>query len=96
MLAENRVREIVKVRLALFAPVLLCVLTGCTPSDNVFTFAMDTRHRLAGAGETETFEALLSWWQKDTSRLLVHRRMILDQPAKLMLWSIEMSVYGNC
>jgi hypothetical protein len=28
---------------------------------------MDTRHRLAEAGETETFEALLSRWQADTN-----------------------------
>jgi hypothetical protein len=73
VLAENRLCEVVKIRFALFAPVLLCVLTSRTALDNVFTLAMDTRHRLAEAGETETFEALLSWWEKDTSGLLIHR-----------------------
>jgi len=60
MLAEYRVREVVKVRFALFAPVLLCVFTRGTALDNFFTLVMNTRHRLAEAGETETFEAFLS------------------------------------
>jgi len=60
MLAENRVREVVKIRLALFAPVLLCIFAGGAALDNVFTLAMDARHRLAEASETETLEASLS------------------------------------
>jgi hypothetical protein len=59
MLTENRVREVVELRLALFAPVLLCVFAGSAALDNVLTLAMDTRHCLAEAGETETFEAPL-------------------------------------
>jgi len=60
MLAEYRVREVVKVRFALIAPALLCVFAGGVALDNVPTLAMDTRHRLAEAGETETLKTFLS------------------------------------
>ena len=54
MLAEERVREVVEVGFAGFASVLLSVLTGRSSVDNRVTLAVDTRHRLAEPGETET------------------------------------------
>ena len=78
MLAEDRVCEVVEVRLTLFAPVLLGVFSGCSTLDNVVTLAMDTRHRLAEAGETETFEAPFTWWKEHLRRLLVHLGRYLE------------------
>jgi hypothetical protein len=67
MLAEERVREVVEVGFAGFTPVLLSVLTGRSSVDNRVTLAVDTRHRLAEPGETETLEASLTRWKEDLS-----------------------------
>jgi hypothetical protein len=47
---------IVEVRLAGFAPVLLSVFARGSSLDDLVASAVDTRHRLAEAGETETFK----------------------------------------
>jgi hypothetical protein len=60
MLAEDRVREVVEVGLAAFAPVLLSVLAGGSSLDDLVTFAMDAGYRLAEAGETETLKPSLT------------------------------------
>jgi len=60
MLAEDRVSEVVKVRLAGFAPVLLSVFARGSSLDDLVASAVDTRHRLAKAGETETFKTPLT------------------------------------
>jgi hypothetical protein len=73
MLAENRVCEIVKVRLAVLTPVLLSVFACGSSLDNLVTSAVKTRHRLAETGETEAFKTSLTWWNEDLSRLFVHR-----------------------
>jgi hypothetical protein len=65
MLTEDRLGKVVKVRLAVLAPVLLSVFVGRPPLDNVVTLAMDTRHRLAEPGETETLKASLTRWEED-------------------------------
>jgi hypothetical protein len=57
MLTKDRVREVVKVRLAVLAPVLLSIFTGRSSLDNVLTLTVDTRHHLTEPGETETVEA---------------------------------------
>ena len=67
MLTEDRVREVVEVRLAVLAPVLLSVLAGGSSLDDLVTLAMDACHRLAEAGETETAEASLTRWKKHLS-----------------------------
>ena len=67
ILAEERVREVVEVGLALFALILLGVFTGRTPLDNGVTLAVDARLRLAKPGETETLEASLTQWKEDLS-----------------------------
>lgn len=60
MLAENRVREVVEVRPAVLAPVLLSVFSGRSPVDDILSSTM------------ETFESSLTWWNEDLSRLFVH------------------------
>jgi hypothetical protein len=50
-----------------FTPVLLSVLAGRSSVDNRVTLAVDTRHRLAEPGETETLEASLTRWKEDLS-----------------------------
>ena len=60
MLAEHRLCEVVEVGFAGFAPVLLSVLAGRSSVDNRVTLAVNTRHRLAEPGETETLEASLT------------------------------------
>ena len=67
MLPENRLREVAEVGLAVLAAVLLGVLIGRSAFDDVVISAMDTRHRLAEAGETETLEASLTRWEEDLS-----------------------------
>lgn len=67
MLAKDRLCEVVKVGFAVLAPVLLSVLTGHSSLDNVVALAMDTRHRPAEPGETETFKTSLSRWKEDLS-----------------------------
>jgi hypothetical protein len=67
MLAEDRVREVVEVGLAVLAPVLLGVLVSRSPFDDGVIFAMDTRHHLAEAGETEPLEASFTRWKEDLS-----------------------------
>ena len=47
MLSENRVCEVVKVRLAVFAPVLLSVFASGSSLDYLIALAVDTGHRLA-------------------------------------------------
>jgi hypothetical protein len=49
------------------APVLLGVLVGRSAFNHGVISAMDTRHRLAEAGETETLEASLTRWKEDLS-----------------------------
>ena len=56
MVAEHRVGEIVKVRFTGFAPVLLSVFACGSSLDDLVASAVDARHRLAEAGETETFK----------------------------------------
>ena len=60
MLPENRVCGVVEVRLAVFAPVLLGVFASGSSLDNLIALAVDTRHRLAEAGETEPFKTSFS------------------------------------
>jgi hypothetical protein len=67
MLAEERVREVGEVGLAGLAPVLLSVLAGGSSLDDLITLAMDARHRLAEAGETETVEASFARRKEDPS-----------------------------
>jgi hypothetical protein len=67
MLAEDRGREVVEVRLALLVPVLLGVFAGRSSLNDVLTLAMDTRLRLAEPGETETFEASFTRRKEDPS-----------------------------
>jgi len=64
MLAEDRLCEVVEAGFAGLAPVLLSVLTGRCSVDNRVTLAVNTRHRLAETGETETLEASLTRWKK--------------------------------
>jgi len=64
MLAENRVRKVVEVGFAVLTPVLLGVLAGGSSLDDFITTAVDTRHRLAETGETETLKTTLTWWEK--------------------------------
>jgi len=64
VLAENRVCKVVEVGFAVLTPVLLGVLAGGSTLHNLITTAVDARHRLAEPGETETFEAALTWWKK--------------------------------
>ncbi|PSO45088.1 MAG: hypothetical protein BRC25_03205, partial [Parcubacteria group bacterium SW_6_46_9] len=54
MLAEDCVREVIRVGLTLLAPILLGVFAGRTSFDNDVTLAVDTRLRLARFGEPET------------------------------------------
>jgi hypothetical protein len=65
MLPENRLRKVAEVGFTLLAPVLLGVLVGRSAFDDGVISAMDTRHRLAEAGETETFEASFTRWKED-------------------------------
>jgi hypothetical protein len=67
MLAEDRVREVVELRLAVFAPVLLGVLAGGPSLDDLVTLAMDARHRSANPSEAETLEATLTRRKKHLS-----------------------------
>ena len=67
MLAEDRVREVVEVDLEGLASVLLSVLARGSSLDDLVTLAMNARHRLAEAGETETLEASFTRWKKDLS-----------------------------
>jgi hypothetical protein len=67
MLPENRLRKVAEVGLAVLAPVLLGVLVDRSAFDDGVIPAMDTRHRLAEAGETETLEASLTRWKEDLS-----------------------------
>ena len=90
MLAEDRVCEIVEVRLTLHRPILLGVFSGCSVLGNAATLALDTRLRLARFGETETFKATLRWWKKhfvDFSFILNG----LSPSEKMVLSLIEMS-----
>jgi len=67
MLAENRLCEVVEVGFAVLAPVLLGVFAGRSSVDNGVTLAVDTRHRLAEPGETETFKTSFARWKEDLS-----------------------------
>jgi len=60
MLPENRVCEVIELRLAVFAPVLLGVFASGSSLDYLIALAVTTRHRLAEAGETETFKTSVS------------------------------------
>ncbi len=73
MLAEDCVCEVVKVRLAALTPVLLGVLASGASLDYFVTFAVETRHRRAETGATETLETVLTRGNEDPSRLFVHR-----------------------
>lgn len=57
VLAESRVCVVVKVRPAVITPVLLGVFSCGSALDDLTTTAVNTCHRLAEAGETETFKA---------------------------------------
>ena len=50
----------VKTRLAVLTPVLLSVFACGSSLENLVASAVDARHRLAEAGETETFKAPLT------------------------------------
>ena len=56
MLSENRVCEVVELRFAVFAPVLLGVFASGSSFDYLIALAVDTRLRLARFGETETLK----------------------------------------
>jgi hypothetical protein len=60
MLAENRVCEVVEICLTVLASILLGVFPRSSSLDYCITPAVDTRHRLAEASETETLNAALS------------------------------------
>jgi len=60
MLAENRLREVVKLRLVIFAPILLGVFTSDSSLDYLIAFAVDTCHRLAKMGEMEALKKSFS------------------------------------
>jgi hypothetical protein len=60
MLAENRVCEVVEVCLTVLAPVLLGIFPRGSSLDYRITLTVDTRHRLARFGETETLKAAFS------------------------------------
>ena len=51
----------------MLAPVLLGVFVGRSSVDNAVTLAVDTRHRLAESGETETFKTSFARWKEDLS-----------------------------
>ena len=72
MLSENRVCEVVEVRFTFFAPVLLGVFASGSSLDYLIALAVDTGHRLAEAGETETLKTSFSSWEEDFCRLFVH------------------------
>lgn len=53
MVAENRICEVVEVGFTIFARVLLGEFPRCPSLDYCFTLIMDTRHRLAEAGDAQ-------------------------------------------
>jgi hypothetical protein len=73
MLTEERVGEVVEVGPERLTSVLLGIFAGRTLLDDSIFLAVNTRHRLAETGETETLKTSLTWWKENLSRLLVHR-----------------------
>ena len=73
MLAETRVCEIVELCLTVFTLVLLGIFPRISLLDYRIILAVDTCHRLAEAGETETLKTTFSLWLEDLSRLLIYR-----------------------
>ena len=61
---EQRPSEVVKVRFAVVAVVLLGILASCSFLDDFVASAVNTGYRRAKSGATESLVAIFAVWQK--------------------------------
>ena len=72
---EERVREVVEIRLTLLAPVLLSAFPGRSFLDDWLALsAIDARHRRAETGATESLVAVVGIRKKHFYRVPVHQQ----------------------
>ena len=72
---EERIREVVKIRLTLLATVLLSAFSRRSLLDDWLAFpAIDTRHRRAEGGATESLVAVVRIGKEHPYRVPVHQQ----------------------
>jgi len=76
---KEQIREIVKIRLTLLIPVLLSAFPRRSPlDDRVLLSTVDTRHRRARFGATESLVALVWIGEKHFHRVPVHQQQLTN------------------